>query len=502
MILQSLIFKDEICDNNNLFFRSMGNVKSDGSHLYIGDGGQVTFDTYMNIFDLEKWCELTSVNEVYPEAECKGEGEIRLVHMDNGKRKILARKHFDFSSDRKVQIKPAIKSDTGYLQIEVESTGGLIVKDMRFCSSSEPDNNIRLALIICSYGKGEEVLSTTERLKGINDIKIYVVDNKKEIPERESECLTVCHNENTGGSGGFAKGLELVRKDWGSYGFSHVIFMDDDAYVNPEAIKRTIALLSYMKDDNTDRSVAGRMFLLEEPWVQYTASEIWNLGDIEHVQSGYDMTRREILPEINKGKGGQYSGFWFSCVPYSFAKDNNPLQLFLHCDDVEYGLRMNREPVILNGIQVWHESPLRRGNRIAAYYDIRNSMIVNSLGYDDRSVKEAAGNVLRAWRKRLKIYQDNHDCDSEGMALLAMEHFLEGPEWVYKTDGEKLHQRLNNIRSAESIVKRPLRIAYKLPCGKINELKRFSIEKKIKDKLLETVSEYRKAGADYANENI
>ena len=93
------------------------------------------------------------------------------------------------------------------------------------------------------------------------------------------------------------------------------------------------------------------------------------------------------------------------------------------------------------------------------------------------------------------------------MALLAMEDFLKGPGWVYKADGGKLHEELLNKRSVEAIGKRVLRLAVKLPYGKINEMKRARTENTAVKELKKTVNEYRiwskeKQVTDYEDENI
>ncbi len=511
MILQNILFSDDICKDNELFFRVRGDIDPadmpGDKGLHIPAGVHVSFDTYMNIFDLKKWRELTCVEDVYLEAECTGEGTVRVFFMDTGKKKEVALRHFDASSDGKAELHFDIKDGAGYLQVEAEAEGEFLIKSLCFSVSDTHAHPVKLAAVICTYGRTGEVLATIDRLSGLKDLSLYVVDNKKEITEKKEENLTIVQNENTGGAGGFTRGLELIRKDNDEKNFSNVIFLDDDACVNAETVKRTHALLSFLKPEYRDRNIAGRMFLLEEPWVQHTAAEVWNGGDIRHVGGSMDMRRRENLPEINDAQGGEYGGFWFSCVPYAFAKVNDPLPLFLHCDDVEYGLRQGKEPVILNGIQVWHESPLRRGTSTAAYYDIRNSMIVNSLGYDGEKTVRAASDILKKWRKKLDLYRDNHDIDSENMALLAMEHFLKGPGWVYNADGGRLHRELLDKRSVEAINKRVLRLAVKLPYGKINEFKRARTESTAIKELKKAVKEYRlwskeKRVADYADENI
>ena len=63
MILQSVLFSDDICKKEELFFRSNGIATVNGDFLSVSPGGVVTFDTYMNIFDVKKWQDCTSVGK-------------------------------------------------------------------------------------------------------------------------------------------------------------------------------------------------------------------------------------------------------------------------------------------------------------------------------------------------------------------------------------------------------------------------------------------------------
>ena len=501
MVLQNIIFSDRICKKRELFFRSYGEVRTEDTGLMIARGGIVSFDTYMNIFDADKWHALTCVRDLSFETEFEGEGKLRIFLMTRGDKCKVAEESLDPSCGGRLVISLDSINDEGYLYAEVEAKETCSIKSMCFSTCDDPVQSVRLASAICAYGKKKDVLSTIERLKGIEYLSLYVVDNKREMSEKKDKYFTIRRNKNTGGSGGFKKGLELIRKDRADRKFSHVIFMDDDAYVNPEAIKRTYSLLSYIRQEYADNGIAGRMFLMEEPRVQYTASEIWNRGYIEHIGGDLDMTVAENLKGLNDGTGGEYGGFWFFCVPYAFAKDNDPIPFFLHCDDVEYGLRMGKEPIILNGIQAWHKSPASKSTTVITYYDIRNTMILNSLGFSGEKTKAAARGIYSDWEKRYDGFREKHDCDSEKMALLAMEHFLRGPEWVFRINGGNLHKRLLSIKPVKGGDKIPLGLR-KFLCERVNDLKRKIIGKQVIKNIYTVVRKYRKAGADHANENI
>ena len=66
---------------------------------------------------------------------------------------------------------------------------------------------------------------------------------------------------------------------------------------------------------------------------------------------------------------GECSGWWLTVLPYAYTINNLSFPYFLHCDDVEYGLRHGDVPLVWNGIQVWHEAPEYRNFPILAYYE-------------------------------------------------------------------------------------------------------------------------------------
>ena len=109
------------------------------------------------------------------------------------------------------------------------------------------------------------------------------------------------------------------------------------------------------------------------------------------------------------------------------------IPFFIHCDDVEYGLRYGQQPVILNGIQVWHETYEHRQSPVMHYYDTRNPLIVNALyksGQDAETIK-------KEWFEKITGMHNAGDALSEYMCIRAMLDFLKGPAWVFGQDVRK-----------------------------------------------------------------
>jgi len=108
------------------------------------------------------------------------------------------------------------------------------------------------------------VLKTIERLLHLESsnpditghLRVLVVDNARNLePEVPAGApFRLVPNPNLGGAGGFARGLIEFREEGWS---THVVFMDDDISLEPEAIVRTITLLSHAT--SPDLCVHGAM---------------------------------------------------------------------------------------------------------------------------------------------------------------------------------------------------------------------------------------------------
>ena len=179
------------------------------------------------------------------------------------------------------------------------------------------------------------------------------------------------------------------------------------------------------------------MFRADKKYIQYTKTEIWNRSEILHTGWMQDMRKVECLPWMNLQEG-EYSGWWFACFPMEFVQKEKPLPFFLHCDDVEYGLRLGTVPMALNGIQVWHETYEYRQSPVIAYYDVRNSLITNaicgcSIGRRD---------LWTLWTQKLTDYLEQGNLEYYFATILGLYDFVMGARRFYREDIEKHHNRL------------------------------------------------------------
>ena len=315
--------------------------------------------------------------------------------------------------------------------------------------------DVRLALNICTYKREDCLrnnLSALQRSGFFNKnnekyygrLHIFVVDNAAELHLPGNEFIHCIHNRNTGGSGGFQRGLEEIRSQ--KTDFTHVIFMDDDVRFELESFYLLFDFLTEVDDKNKDRPVAGRMFCMDQPDIQYTAAEKWNRGTISHVEFMRDIRDGSYAPgRICYDADADYGGWWFCCFPMEFARQNDILPFFIHCDDVEYGLRCHKTPIIIEGVQVWHETYDKRITPLMQYYDTRNPLFVNQIHH----LLPPAEQMYQAWKEKITAFHLKNDWLSEYYTILAMWDFMKGIRWLKRIDPENYHRRLQNVRTCK-----------------------------------------------------
>ena len=398
--------------------------------------------TYMDLFDGAVWTTYTNQNSFNLEIELCGNAEITLyAWAKKGERKISSKtiNHFKM---RKTSFEFEVSEDEA-VYFQLKAIDEVEISHIQYSLDSVDDlNKINLSVIICTYKRKQQVMANIERLKSslffeptseyYQKIHIYVVDNASELQKKDEAYCKVFHNPNTGGSGGFTRGIVESRKDVEKNGTTHVVFMDDDVGFINETFYRLYALLSLVSKKYADNPVAGRMFRMDQRDIQYTAAEIWNKGDLRHVGFNQDMRDKKNWLSMNK-ELGEYSGWWFACFPIEFVKVNLPLPFFIHCDDVEYGLRCGKSPLLLNGIQVWHETYESRQDATILYYDIRNTIITNVV----RGLYATPKEVIKAFNLKVLYSLKARKFTSSYAMIVAFKDYLKGKTAFVENQNKK-----------------------------------------------------------------
>lgn len=497
MRLQSVLLPTEdICGIRELYFHE--------------NGEWIDFDGYFNLFQIAKRKRYTAISGLFLRLTLKGYQAIRLMcgrncigeyPLDSG-----ARKDYSFPfpyGDPAMDgvfwfaLRPE-QSQEGGVPVHAEGDGSTealrcLEVSGYFDGICNPLQNVSLVIDICTYRREAYVCRNLRSLKKYifdrsdlelrEHLRIYLVDNGQTLSDhaefqtlmREYETpdmtqsvsadppVTVFRNINAGGAGGFTRGMieaieHNARIESRERPYTHILLMDDDAVVEPDSLVRLYGFLTTLREEFRDIAVGGALLMEELPQLLKAEGERFFRFRVKSPDKGLDLREyRNCTTDARltaEREEGVYSGWWFCCYPMRTVRgDNLPLPFFLHWDDIEYGLRAQKNGIVfLNGVSVWHRGIDQGPPGTNAYYDMRNSLITSVLTEKPLSrcsvfvycLKRITGALLR------RRY---------GSAVLrqrALRDFCRGPEWLRTTDPEQLHEEVQeeNRREAETETKK------------------------------------------------
>lgn len=436
-----------------LYYRVLsGDVSyNDGIHsLHIN--GNVDFLTYVNGLSAGKWRRYASVGRVILHMALFGRGRVVVRGVKSRELDSIELKSTSFKGDQ---------VDACVLNIDIDTTGydliGFMVEsdegysaDLLSASylTDVPEgsiNPINLALSTTTFKNEQYILPNIELVKAgifkedgpIRDhFHMFVVDNGQTLDHTSlsDELVTVLPNPNTGGSGGFARGMMAATETPGQ--FTHIILMDDDVSIMAESLIRTFNLLSLAKGEYKDAFINGAMLSMEDPTRQYE--------DVSYVDAS--GIYRRVKEDLNVGKLSDilenertsvevdqaYGAWWYSCIPVKAIEKNGlPMPFFIRCDDVEFGMRNKPVYMTMNCICVWHASFEGRFRAsVDCYQYFRNFFAMIALD-DCADERMFVLRIQRGVRQKLR----DMDYQAAEFILDGFEDYLRGPEYLQKLDG-------------------------------------------------------------------
>jgi|GEM_PF-87378 len=380
----------DICNEKEMYFRGRSFLL-ENERIILDEGGYIESSTYFNSISLDKWYGNTEVTDISIAVSLMGEFDITLYICDkiDGIIKYVIEDavSVSFKNEEKTILKFKSKKGIGFVRIVAKSQDSVFYGAAYHANMQEElKNDVRLAIGICTYKREEYVLNNLSRLNETmsdvnspmyNRTSVYVSDNGQTLQLNNNRLISVFHNENLGGAGGFTRCL--IEAKMSKEPYTHFVFMDDDIILDTHAIEKLIALLTTLKKDKHGYAIGGAMFSTDDKYLQFESASKWQDVGFVFNRRNVDMRIIENLIDNEKEYDVNYNAWCFCCIPFDVVKDNNlPLPVFFHMDDVEYGLR-NAFPIItMNGINVWHL--YKKGLIVAKndYYDVRNKLIMLS----------------------------------------------------------------------------------------------------------------------------
>ena len=307
---------------------------------------------------------------------------------------------------------------------------------------------VKIGIGICTFKREKYVernmkvlkenLLNNENALSYGHLSVCISDNGGTLVREkiEDEHIRIVKNKNLGGVGGFTRTMfEHMRDD----SITHVLLMDDDAVISPEAIERTYTLLTLLKEKYRMAVIGGSLLREDLPTLQYECGACWNDGDIVANNHNFDMTQLKNVVINEQIQKAEYTGWWYSCIPVPFIKEMHyPLPFFIHRDDIEYGLRANGQFIFLNGITIWHEAFENKLPGFLEYYDVRNLAITNAIHNPQFAAKDFKKMLFVQVSSNIGKYRYKYvDLNLKGAV-----DFLRGFKWFYNADTLGVHDGL------------------------------------------------------------
>lgn len=449
--IQNVVLKNpEVCNEQELYIRSKDPMYCTSERIEFHNRDQCEFSTYFNAFSLNKWLQYTCLPNLSLELWLKGKFKIEIYGASFYQGKAI--KEFLFAAEVECEEPQAVeipikllKNDSIYFKV-IARSDGMFYGGRYFTEIEEGSlNTVDISLVMCTFKREPYIkrnlklltdkFFANERYNSAEHYAIKVIDNGQTLStDIETDKIRLYPNLNTGGAGGFTRGMMESLEEGG---YTHILFMDDDVLVDLEAFEKTYNFLTLLKGEYKDAFIGGAMFRLERKNIQHEASASFYGNHLISLKNSLDMNELDnvLFNEKEERTDHRYTAWWFCCMPTSIVAMNNlPYPFFIRGDDIEYSLRNTKCHITLNGIMVWHEAFENKYSTLMEnYFMFRNFMVINTI-HTKFSLKQHLKFMTRRFIRELMRY------DYEGAELLldGIEDYLKGPSFYEHADTIKV----------------------------------------------------------------
>ena len=458
-IIQHIIFPETQTPQKtrDLFFRGdFGRLNREGRerHLQLRACQWVDFATYLNGVSWGKWRKYTGMEGVTLSLEYAGKAEIILVGyslVQNYPVRTLLEKQ-EVSSQRRTEMRFAFpQCEDSILGFEIATEDWFELFSGAYIGAFPGDSarDIEISIATTTFKRETYIRRNMRMLKeSLLDlypeqgahIRVHVVDNGRTLQEedlpQDPEHFLLHPNLNTGGSGGYARGM--METLYQTPEATHIILMDDDIEIIPDSIFRTYELLRFVKEEYREHFISGAMLMMERKNKQHEdIGSINNIGRFRTVKPKLDHSRirDNLLNEEEYHVSDMFQGWWYCVIPVPVIRQNGlPLPLFIRGDDMEYSLRCKAKIMSMNGICLWHMGfGAKFSASMCAYQELRNFWIAQST-----SDILPGRNFFNLFKISFRACILRRDYASAEMFLRMLEDYLKGPAFLQEANGERI----------------------------------------------------------------
>ncbi|MBR1748106.1 MAG: glycosyltransferase family 2 protein [Clostridia bacterium] len=462
MNLQKILFPNvETCRDIDMYYHFKKGCIFQPSGIVLNAGDILEGDTYFNAFSLAKWKKYTRIDNLWVSLILKGECEINLCGAYINDKNIICRKRDNlvagtFSSEEKQPIRLQFNlneyNECPLVYVQIKAKKETVFYGGSYFTNVEEKKlpAVKIAVGICTYHREDfifrnlgaidrDILSKETQLT--NKIDIFISDNGGTLPLRalRKPHVFVFKNKNYGGSGGFTRCIMEVLRRKKEKAYTHILLMDDDIAFDTSIFDRLYSFLRLIKPAYKDIAIGGAMLIMSDRKRQFeNGARLLSNGMLQFKNKNLNLTTIRNILANDVQQDNNYNAWCICCMPLDkIDKNNLPLPLFIHMDDVEYGVRNQFDFVNLNGICVWHPYGSNMRNTSIVYYDVRNKLIsMASVGSCD--LEKYAIRWLRNFRSDIFVYNYSR----ARIACRAIRDFLKGIDEFKKVNPIKLNKEL------------------------------------------------------------
>jgi len=453
--LQHAIYPEAgLCTEVNMFYHAIGPVSYSDSTgaLNIDERSVVIFDSYFNALNIGKWHAACVPAGLYLGLLGRGRVVVKVFHaIPDRSWELLCDAPYTLSPGHETMIdlshyvKTAV---TGMIYFELHAVSqGVQLLDARFAVPGRINPAVKLCLSITTFKREAEVENTARRMAAYfktcdfaDQMHLNIVDNGNSANIVESDKITRIPNANLGGAGGFTRGL--IEGD--KAGYSHVLFMDDDASIPMEALHRAYAFLTLSKDPKA--AVSGAMISNSDKWRMWENGAIFD-RNCRPMFSGVDLRNWTEVMAMEAASASyrspkMYGGWWFFAFPVKEVT-HYPFPFFVRGDDINFSLANDFHITTLNGVVSFAEDFSDKESPMTLYLDLRNHFVQHltldkmeigplniakiGIGFFLRNIAkfqyETVDALLMSWNDVLKgpqFFAENADAAAQRAAVKAL----------------------------------------------------------------------------------
>lgn len=470
--LQKLVFpKDDINAPEDMYFRrgdETPQVSATPEGIIVPLGATVSFDTFFNGLTIRAWRDNCRVDNLALALVGRGRVTVRVgIHRLGHEQKWLCEASIDLD-DTPAEIElPFWKSLTdGILYFSVTANSDAFISEGYFLTHDMPANDVKLGIVITHFNRKHYVLPAMRRISNEllvdpdlgGRVDLIVVDNSQNIDVSEAAGATVIPNKNLGGSGGFTRGLLHLKDN----GFSHCLFMDDDASCEMEAIRRTFQILQFAKAP--DLAVAGSMMREDKPSLLHEKGAGYQGTRVINLKKDLDMSRVIDLLEAEVPEDIAYGGWWHFAFKISEVKQYS-FPFFVRGDDMLFGMTNSFNIMTMNGIGGWADDFGLKEGPFTRYLSLRAAFVCTMIASETSAISMAKTHLKCVLGSAL-----SYNYGGARAYTQAVRDVMKGPRfWVDNIDTSSLRKQIAELAPDELM--KPLSIPENAEVGRMDKTK-------------------------------